>query len=93
MGELGIYIFPRALASPRPTVITVKPNCHTLRDHNPWLRHAKQHDTGEEAERLSRGGMGGETASIPGGGGVLSPYVSVGVGEVAGAGGEKVRNR
>jgi hypothetical protein len=93
MGELGIYIFPRALASPRPTAITVKPNCHTLWDHTPWLWHAKQHDAGEEAERLSREGMGRETASIPGGGGVLSPYVSVGFGEVAGAGGEEVKNR
>jgi hypothetical protein len=29
---------------------------------------------------------GGEAASIPGGGGVLSPYMSVAFGEVAGAG-------
>lgn len=36
--------------------------------------------------------MGGETASIPRGGGVLSPYVSVGSEELAGAVGEEKRD-
>ena len=29
MGELGVYIFPRAFALPRPTATNAKPNCHT----------------------------------------------------------------
>jgi hypothetical protein len=40
------------------------------------------------AERLPRGGLCGEAASIPGSG-VLSPYVSVVNGLVAGAGGRR----
>jgi hypothetical protein len=43
----------------------------------------------EEAERLFRGGLSGEAASIPRRGGVLSPYVSVGDAEVAGQNREK----
>jgi hypothetical protein len=51
------------------------------------LWHAKQHAASEETERLSREGLGREAASIPGGGRVVGPYVGVGLGEVAGAGG------
>src|SRR5580704_4433166 len=29
MGELGVYILPRAFALPRPTATNAKPNCHT----------------------------------------------------------------
>jgi hypothetical protein len=39
-GGTSFYVFPRALALPRPIATTAKANCHTLRDHisgRPWL--------------------------------------------------------